>query len=129
MIVKECRGYELQKSKPNSPEDFFNRSEVEYVSGGKQKALQVTYLRYFEDGLQELTDYPADPIFSAGGREFFFRDIVALVCLFKNKDNEERKRIYISNREEFSGYFNDFEKVRTEAILGNLGKEGLSARQ
>ena len=129
MIVKECRGYELQKAKPNSPEDFFNRSEVEYESGGKRNIFEVTYLRYFEDQMQELTDYPADPLFNAGGREVFFRDIVALVCLSKNKDNEERKRIYISNQEEFSGYFNDFDKEWIEAVLGNLGKEKLSGKQ
>ncbi len=49
MLLKKCEGYELEKEKSNTSEDFFNRSEVVYVENGKEKTLHVLYVRYFDE--------------------------------------------------------------------------------
>ena len=40
MIIKGYVGYELEKEKPNTSEDFFNRSEVTYILNGKEKTFR-----------------------------------------------------------------------------------------
>lgn len=104
MIIKKCIGYELKKEKPNTSEDFFNRSEVTYVLDGQEKTLHVLYVRYFDELINEFTPFEEDPIFKVANREVYVKDIVALVCLLKNPDLKERKRIYINTQKEFVSY-------------------------
>ncbi len=113
MLIKECRGYELEKEKSNTSEDFFNRSEVTFSEDGVEKTLHVLYLRYFDEVFHELTPYKQDPIFVEEGREVHFKDIVALVCLLKNPGLRGRKRLYINSRHEFASYFDgiNFDKL------------------
>ncbi len=113
LLVKQCKGYELEKEKSNTSEDFFNRSEVVYVENGKEKTLHVLYVRYFDEQISEFTPYNNNPIFSTGSRDISFKDIVALACLLRNPDLHQRKRIYINTLREFASYFEgiDFEKL------------------
>lgn len=114
MEVLSCIGYELEKEKPNSPEDFFNRSIVTYRQNGKLKEFQVIYLRYFEEVLfkQEnlssvkelLTDYT-------------IKDIFALICLLKNSRFQERKRVYINSELLFLNMFNNIPYNQVRQIL------------
>ncbi len=57
MDVCRLYGEELQKSRSNTFEDYFNRSEVTYRDGGEERTLSVLYLRYFEAALFDLLPY------------------------------------------------------------------------
>ncbi|MBM4762172.1 hypothetical protein [Bacillus sp. B15-48] len=118
MIIKQCSGYELEKAKPNTSEDFFNRSEVTFIENGEEKALHVLYVRYFEEKLSEFTPFKQDPVIKAGDRDVFLKDIVALVYLLKNSKSKQRKRVYINSEKDFADLFQgiDFEKVTKLAI-------------
>ncbi|MGN1401244.1 MAG: hypothetical protein ACI4XL_07070 [Bacillus sp. (in: firmicutes)] len=125
MIVRKCTGHELVKAKPTSPEEFFNQSEVTYESEGREKELKVLYLRYFEDRFEEFVPYRSQPLFMAGERGVHLKDIVALICLLYNPDNQKRKRIYISDEEEFDRYcrqadFSMIEKMVVKIEIGDL---------
>ncbi|MEO2074306.1 MAG: hypothetical protein ABGX20_02825 [Bacillus sp. (in: firmicutes)] len=113
MQIKECKGFELEKEKSNTSEDFFNRSEVTFIDNGEERTLHVLYVRYFDEFLQELTPYKQDPIIVQNENEIFFRDIVALCCLIKNPGLRNRKRLYINSKNEFASYFQDinFDKL------------------
>jgi hypothetical protein len=113
MLIRQCKGYELEKEQPNTSEDFFNRSEVTFVEDGIEKILHVLYVRYFEQLFPSFTPYEKDPIFTVGQREVCFKDIVALVCLLKNPSFRHRKRIYINSEKEFQRYFEyvEFDKL------------------
>ena len=116
MFIKKCCGYELHKEKPNTSEDYFNRSEVVYVEEGEEKILQVLYLRYFDEKLNEFTPYNQDPIFE----EVTFKDIVALACLMKNPRFRHRKHIYINTISEFMSYFQDIDFAEFPNIFRSL---------
>jgi hypothetical protein len=103
--IIECKGYELEKEKPNTPQDFFNRSEITYLEDGIEKCLHVLYVRYFDQVFQEFTPYHQDPIFGVGESSVNFRDIVALVCLMKDPKLKSQKRIYLNSKHEFASYF------------------------
>lgn len=113
MLIKECKGYELEKEKSNTSEDFFNRSEITFMEDGTEKTLHVLYVRYFDSIFQEFTPFKQDPIFAQDGLEVSFKDIVALVCLLKNPGLRGRKRLYINSKQEFASYFQgiNFEKL------------------
>ncbi|WP_174734062.1 hypothetical protein [Mesobacillus harenae] len=118
MKIIRSNGYELEKEKSNTSEDFFNRSEVTFAENGQEKTLHVLYVRFFEEQMQNFTPYEQDPIFKANSREVFFRDIVALVCLLKNPGFRHRKRVYINSQQDFAEVFSgiNYEKV-TEVLM------------
>ncbi len=95
MNVCRLYGEELQKSQSNTFEDYFNRSEVTYRDGGEERTLSVLYLRHFEAALLDWLPYESDPLFTVNGRDIHLRDIIALVCLWKNSGVSEAKaRLY-----------------------------------
>lgn len=114
MIIKECKGYELEKEKPNTSEDYFNRSEITYVEDEIEKNLHVLYVRYYEENFKQYTPFEENPIFNVNGNGIYLKDIVALVCLLKNPGLRHRKRLYINTEKEFQFYFQDmnFEKIK-----------------
>lgn len=108
MLLKECKGIELEKAKPNTSEDFFNRSEVTFIDdGGNEKTFHLLYVRYFDQHISEFTPFKQDPIFTVGSREVLFKDIVGLVCLMKNPSFRNQKRFYINSEKELKAYFKD----------------------
>jgi hypothetical protein len=113
LLIKDCIGYELEKEKSNTSEDFFNRSEVTFIEDSEEKTLHVLYVRYFEEFFQEFTPYQQNPIITKDNIQVTFKDIVALVCLIKNPGLRNRKRLYINSKQEFASYFQDidFEKL------------------
>lgn len=127
MFIKECKGYELEKTLKNTSEDFFNKSEVTFQEDGTEKTLQVLYLRYFDEVKGDYTPFQGDPIFQAGGKDIDFKDIVALVCLIKNPGFRHRKRVYFNTQNEFSSFFQniDFDKLKLifEALEKGKGYE------
>lgn len=98
MIIKNGRGYELEKEMPNTSEDFFNRSEVTFVSSKTEKTFHVLYVRYFE---QVFTEQNAE-LFA--GQDLRLKDILALICIIQNESLLMRKRLYINTEEEFQSY-------------------------
>ncbi|RFU65587.1 hypothetical protein [Peribacillus glennii] len=122
MIIKECKGYELEKAQSNSPEDFFNRSLVTYIEDGEEKTFHVLYVRYFDEFINEFTSYSGNPLFSAAGREIFLYDIAALVCLLKNPGFRSRKRVFINTKEEFTSYFSGLDLRKLPEVFESLGQ-------
>jgi hypothetical protein len=121
LIIKECSGYELEKEKKNTSEDFFNRSSVTYIEDGEEKTFQLLYLRYFDELFSELTPYNQDPLFTAGGKSIHFKDVVALICLLNKPEYKKRKRTYINTQEELAACFEGFDFSKLPIIFNNLG--------
>ncbi|WP_053363999.1 hypothetical protein [Bacillus sp. FJAT-27251] len=124
MFIKQCSGYELEKEKSNTSEDFFNRSEVTFVEDGTEKTLHVLYVRYFDELISKFTPFEKDPVFSGGSREVTFKEIVALACLLKNPGNRHRKRVYINSEKEFAGVFEGFDFAKLEELFAKLEQQG-----
>lgn len=120
LLIKECKGYELEKAQSNTSEDFFNRSEVTFEEEGQEKTLHVLYVRYFEEIFHEFTPYEGNPLFKAGSREVEFKDIAALVCLLKNPGLRHRKRVYINTQSELASYFQDIDYSKLPAVFESL---------
>lgn len=120
MLIKKCFGYELEKEKSNTSEDFFNRSEITFEEDGQEKTLHILYVRYFDELFSEFTPFETNPIFSAGGKEVYLKDVVALVCLLKNPGLRHRKRIYINSQAEFASYFRDIDLSKIPVIFEQL---------
>ena len=78
MLIKECIGYELEKEKSNTSEDFFNRSEVTFIEDAEEKTLHVLYVRYFDEIFHEFTPYQQDPIFTKGDIKLLLRILLHL---------------------------------------------------
>lgn len=117
LVIKECIGYELEKEKSNTSEDFFNRSEVTFLENGEERTLHVLYVRFFDELISEFTPYQQNPIFTNGETEVTFKDIVALVCLIKNSGLRNRKRLYINSKQEFVSYFQDVDFNKLPEIV------------
>ncbi|MGJ3204037.1 hypothetical protein [Geobacillus thermoleovorans] len=124
MNICRLHGEELQKSQSNTFEDYFNRSEVTYRDGGEERTLSVLYLRHFETALLELLPYEGDPLFAVNGRDIYLRDIVALVCLWKNMEYRQRRRVYIHDEGELRRYFAALDTEALEALVGEWAETG-----
>jgi len=123
MLIKECKGYELEKEKSNTSEDFFNRSEITFEDNGQDKTFHVLYVRYFEELANEFTPFASNPLFKAGSRDVELKDIAALVCLIKNPEFRHRKRVYINSKNEFASYFQDIDFSKIESLFQSLEKQ------
>ncbi|RFU67793.1 hypothetical protein D0469_13780 [Peribacillus saganii] len=125
MLIKDCRGYELEKEKSNTSEDFFNRSEVTYIENGQEKTLHVLYVRFFDESVLSFTPYSENPLFTSGGSEFYLKDIAGIVCLLANPGFRSRKRVYINSVKEFSSYFEKINYQKLEELIeGIINKNG-----
>ncbi len=124
MRIKNAEGIELEKEKPNTSEDFFNRSTVTYIDNNKEKQFHVLYVRYFDEKINEYTPFESDPIFAIGEKEITLKDTVALICLLKNGGYKDKKRLYINDINEFGKVFErvDFQVLRE--IFNSLLNEG-----
>jgi hypothetical protein len=120
MIIMECKGYELEKEKPNTSEDYFNRSEITYIEDGIEKNLHVLYVRYYEEQLNKYTPFEVNPVFQFDNNEIYLRDFVALVCLMKNPGLRHRKRLYINTDKEFQYYFQDINFEEIKELLSKI---------
>ncbi len=123
MIIIGYAGYELEKAKPNTSEDFFNRSEVTYILNDKEKTFSVLYVRYFEEIVQEITNFKGNPVYKVEEQDIYLRDIVAICCLVKDKELLTQKRLYVNNIEEFQRYFDEETMVKVQEILAELHKD------
>ncbi|EJR61354.1 hypothetical protein [Bacillus toyonensis] len=122
MIIIGYAGHELEKAKPNTSEDFFNRSEVTYILNDKEKTFSVLYVRYFEEVIQEITPFEGNPVCKVEEQDIYLRDIVAICCLVKDKELRTQKRLYLNNIEEFQQYFDERTVLKVQEILAELHK-------
>jgi len=122
MIIIGYAGHELEKAKPNTSEDFFNRSEVTYILNDKEKTFSVLYVRYFEEVIQEITPFEGNPVCKVEEQDIYLRDIVAICCLVKDKELRAQKRLYLNNMEEFQQYFDEGTVSKVQEILAELHK-------
>ncbi|MGE6347553.1 hypothetical protein ACQKIY_24220 [Bacillus mycoides] len=122
MIIIGYAGYELEKAKPNTSEDFFNRSEVTYILNNQEKTLSVLYVRYFEEILQEITPFEGNPVYKVEEQDVYLRDIVAIACLVKDKELRAQKRLYLNEVTDFQRYFDEGTVVKVQEILAELHK-------
>ncbi|EJR60254.1 hypothetical protein IIO_03613 [Bacillus cereus VD115] len=122
MIIIGYAGHELEKAKPNTSEDFFNRSEVTYILNNKEKTFSVLYVRYFEEVIQEITPFEGNPVCKVEEQDIYLRDIVAICCLVKDKELRAQKRLYLNNIEEFQQYFDERTVLKVQEILAKLHK-------
>ncbi|MFT4413156.1 hypothetical protein ACLM5H_04765 [Fredinandcohnia humi] len=123
MKIKHITGYELEKSKSNTFEDFFNRSEVTFVEDGEEKTFHVLYLRHFDEQFSSFTPFKEDPIFTFDSKEVHFKDIVALVCLLKNPGYRHRKRLYCNNQREFEDHFKGIQFDKLQTLVNQLTQQ------
>lgn len=124
MIIKELKGYELEKAQPNTSEDFFNRSEVTFIENGSEKTFHLLYLRYFDENFQEFVPFDHEPLFTIDGKAFFFKDVISLICLIQNPDLRNRKRVYIISKKELLNYCQGIDYEKLPDILKGIGKGG-----
>ncbi|MGN7193055.1 hypothetical protein ACTHS9_02665 [Bacillus mycoides] len=122
MIIIGYAGYELEKAKSNTSEDFFNRSEVTYILNNQEKTFSVLYVRYFEEILQEITPFEGNPVYKVEEQDVYLRDIVAIACLVKDKELRAQKRLYLNELTDFQRYFDEGTVVKVQEILAELHK-------
>ncbi|MBW3493087.1 hypothetical protein [Bacillus sp. FDAARGOS_1420] len=122
MIIIGYAGYELEKAKPNTSEDFFNRSEVTYILNNQEKTFSVLYVRYFEEISQEITPFEGNPVYKVEEQDVYLRDIVAIACLLKDKELRAQKRLYLNEVTDFQRYFDEGTVVKVQEILAELHK-------
>ncbi|MGH0429981.1 hypothetical protein EKA14_13275 [Bacillus mycoides] len=122
MIIIGYAGYELEKAKPNTSEDFFNRSEVTYILNNQEKTFSVLYVRYFEEILQEITPFEGNPVYKVEEQDVYLRDIVAIACLVNNKELRAQKRLYLNEVTDFQRCFDEGTVAKVQEILAELHK-------
>lgn len=122
MIIIGYAGYELEKAKPNTSEDFFNRSEVTYILNNQEKTFSVLYVRYFEEILQEIIPFEGNSVYKVEEQDVYLRDIVAIACLVKDKELRAQKRLYLNEVTDFQRYFDEGTVVKVQEILAELHK-------
>ena len=117
MLITACDGYELEKEKSNSPEDFFNRSVIQYIKDGSEKTLNVLYLRYFDEIAVSWTPYSGNPLFKTQKRDIYMADIMAMVCLIRDPNLSSQRRIYINSGDRLAAYFKDTNLSKLEEVF------------
>lgn len=100
MKIYKSSGYEMEKKLPTTLEDLFNLSQVEYDQNGEKKDLFVTYVRYFDQYLQE------NGIFKEEEHGIPFYHIAALLILIKNNGHVDAERLYFNDTDKFLSSFN-----------------------
>ncbi|WP_261129201.1 hypothetical protein [Bacillus sp. Marseille-Q3570] len=124
MIITSITGTELEKSKSNSPEEFFNRSEVTFRDGKSEKTLAVLYVRYFDEKISELSSFETEELFEMDGRIIHLREIVALLALKTNPAYVKRHRVYINDEQQFAALFNDVDAGSIQEMVKKILNEG-----
>jgi hypothetical protein len=100
MKILSSSGLECVKKLPTSPEDFFNQSEVSYDHNGQRRILKLTYVRYFEQYMEENGIYNAEEM----GLPFYH--IAALLILMKNNGYVDGDQLYYNSTDRFLASFN-----------------------
>lgn len=128
MIIKEIKGYELEKAQPNTSEDYFNRSEVTFTENGAEKTFSLLYVRYFEEIFNEFVPYENNPLFTVGDHSYSFKDVAGLLCMLKNPELKNRKRLYINDQQELIEYCQGIDYAKLPTIVEQISKGGFELK-
>ncbi|NSL50468.1 hypothetical protein [Calidifontibacillus erzurumensis] len=124
MLIKEIKGYELEKAQPNTSEDFFNRSEVTFIDQGVEKTFYLLYVRYFDEILNEFVPFESDPLFTIDEKPIYFKDVIGLICMLKDTTLKKRKRVYINEKKDLINYCKGIDPDKLKEIVGQIMKGG-----
>lgn len=124
MLIKEIKGYELEKAQPNTSEDFFNRSEVTFIDQGVEKTFYLLYVRYFDEILNEFVPFESDPLFTIDEKPIYFKDVIGLICMLKDTTLKNRKRVYINDKKDLINYCKGIDPDKLKEIVGQIMKGG-----
>ncbi|WP_374723448.1 hypothetical protein [Calidifontibacillus erzurumensis] len=124
MLIKEIKGYELEKAQPNTSEDFFNRSEVTFLDQGVEKTFYLLYVRYFDEILNEFVPFESDPLFTIDEKPIYFKDVIGLICMLKDTTLKKRKRVYINEKKDLINYCKGIDPDKLKEIVGQIMKGG-----
>lgn len=100
MNVLKSSGFECEKKMATTLEDLFNQSDVLYEHKGSEKNLNVTYVRYFDQYMQENGIYDSEET----GVPFY--EVSALLILMKNNGYVDALRLYYNDTDKFLASFN-----------------------
>ncbi|WP_202081030.1 hypothetical protein [Caldalkalibacillus salinus] len=100
MDILYSTGFECEKKLPTTLEDLFNQSDVTYHYEGEERQLNVTYVRYFDQYMQEQGIYDAEKT----GVPFYH--IAALLILMNHKGYVQGNRLYYNDTDQFLQAFN-----------------------
>lgn len=100
MKIFKSHGFECEKKLSTTLEDLFNQSDVIYAYEGAERKLNVTYVRYFDQYLQEQGIYNQEET----GVPFYH--IAALLILMKQGGYVSDHRLYYNDTEQFLKAFN-----------------------
>jgi hypothetical protein len=118
LLIHHIEGRELEKEKPNTSEDFFNRSEASYEWNGEKHTFHLLYVRFFEEKLEdELTN---DAFWKPFLQSFKIRDLAAAAALAKYEKFLKRKRVYINDYDQFRNIFIHTDKNVLDQLLKPL---------
>jgi hypothetical protein len=115
LLIHHFEGIELEKEKPNTSEDFFNRSDASYEINGEHYTLHLLYVRFFEEKLEdELTQHN---FWKNYLETYKIRDLAALAALGNNEKYLKRKRVYMNDYEEFKNLFVHCDQKKLNELL------------
>ncbi len=117
MEILNFGGFEMEKEMKTSFQDYFNESYLEIMDQGRKRRFTIVYLRYFEEKMEDYTPFTGNPICTLNGRGYNLRDVFALIFFWKHPEKRKRKRIYISNGDEFSDSLKDVRKEWVEELI------------
>lgn len=118
LLIHHIDGIELEKEKPNTSEDFFNRSEASYELNGEKHTFHLLYVRYFEEKMEdELTQHH---FWKQILQKYKIRQLAALAALSHNGSYLKRKRVYINDYEDFKSLFMNPDEKRLMNLLKSL---------
>ena len=124
MFIKRIRGYELEKEKSNTSEDFFNRSEVEFVEDGKVRTIHLLYVRYFDEKIAEHAPFGQESNSAGDGSKTAYKDMAALAWLLQHPEARHRKRIYINSEREYAELFNHLDASKFLDLVRRIEVDG-----
>jgi hypothetical protein len=103
LLIHRIEGEELEKEKPNTSEDFFNRSAAMYEVNGETHTFHLLYVRFFEEKLEE--ELSEHEFWKPFLQNYKIRDLAALAALGQEEAYLKRKRVYINEFEQFRHLF------------------------
>lgn len=124
ILITKCEGAQLEKSSPASPEDSFVRSMVRFEADGREKTFHLVYLRFFEDDMAAYTPFSGDPLYTVGRREVMFKDIAAFAAFIQHPEFQNRKRVYVTDREKFTPLFQNLDYAKVKSLFETIESKG-----
>ncbi|MFC7371191.1 hypothetical protein ACFQPF_05840 [Fictibacillus iocasae] len=122
MKVLQITGVELVKEKPNTSEDFFNRSTVIYTEGGREIAFELLYVRFFEEQFAQQAGWNKDAVLTVENQAYSMKEIAALAAILSDESLRKKRKAYINDFVMFSSFFQDENVIEVKNRLASAEK-------